>query len=306
MMLNKNYKYIMVYKNNYDVIYDYIKSLCLFDEIFEFDNFNQKSSIYLNCKEYVIFFTNMWMSLHEMFNNAPKNIIFLNVEHLTECIRMNHIVDLIRKGISIADFSSVNIKLIKMYAFENDICLKNIAFYHLPYQFNVEEQKRLRVCPTEYEYDIGVINAIPKIDGNFENIRTTLWDKLKKTNLRIKNILGWKNERDELINKCKIILNIHNFDCFKIFEHVRCDRLVFSNKLVLSQVSLDAASLDIYNHVIWVYYDENIIQNIQFVVDNFEELKLKYANDTDIIGIAINRGIQLQNTVHEIERNIIE
>ena len=304
MILQKKCKYIMVYKSNYDVIHDYIESLCLFDEILEFDIFLQKSSIYLNCNEYVVIFTNMWFSPDDVLM-VSKNIIFLNVEHLTESTRMNHIVDLIRKGISIADFSSVNIKMLKMFAYENDISTKNVEFYHLPYQFNVEEQKRLQISPNAYEYDIGVINAIPKIDGNIENIRTTLWEKLKKTNLRIKNIMGWKNERDELINKCKIILNIHNFDSFNIFEHVRCDRLLFSNKLVLSQVSLDATSLDIYNNVIWICYDDNIIQNIHFVVDNFEELKRKYANETDIIGIAINRGIQLQNTVYEIENKYL-
>lgn len=90
-----------------------------------------------------------------------------------------------------------------------------------------------------------------------------------------------------------------------IFEHVRCDRLLFSKKLDSRQVSLDATNLDIYNHVIWINYDDaNIIDSIQYVVDNFEKLKLKYVNETGLVEIVINRGIQWQNTVLEIERNI--
>ena len=117
--------------------------------------------------------------------------------------------------------------------------------------------------------------------------------------------MGWKNDRDQLINKCKIILNLHNFEWFTIFEHIRCDRLLFSKKLVVSQLSLDATNLDIYNHEIWINYDDaNIVDSIQYVVDNFERLKLKYANETGLVEIVINHGIQWQNTVLEIERNI--
>jgi hypothetical protein len=304
MILQKEKKYVLVYKTNYDVIEDYIDSLCLFDEIYEFEHFIQQSASYLNNNDYVVILTNMWLTANDRLSKS-KNIIFLNVEHLSEQTRMNHMVDLIRHGISVADFSDVNIKLLKMYAAENDICTKDIAFYHFPYQFHVEEQNRLLICQTEYEYDIGIINANPKIDGNVINLRTTLWEKLKRTNLRLKNIMGWKNDRDQLINKCKIILNIHNFEVFTIFEHIRCDRLLFSKKLVVSQVSLDATNLDIYNHVIWINYDDaNIIDSIQYVVDNFERLKLKYANETGLVEIVINRGIQWQNTVIEIERNI--
>jgi hypothetical protein len=305
MNLQKKKKFVMVYKTNYHVIEDYIDSLCLFDEIYEYEQFIPKSSIYLSNNEYVIVFTNMWLKMTDNMFEGAKNIIFLNVEHLTEQTRMNHIVDLIRHGISVADFSDVNIKILKMYALENDICTKDVDFYHFPYQFHEKEQNRLRICQTEhiYEYDIGIINAIPKTDGNVMNLRTTLWEKLNQTNLRLKDIMGWKTDRDELINKCKIILNIHNFECFKIFEHVRCDRLLFANKLVLSQVSLDATNIDIFNHVIWINYDDtNMIDSIQYVVDNFEQLKLKYANETSLVEIVINRGIKLQNTILEIER----
>jgi hypothetical protein len=72
----------------------------------------------------------MWLTANDRLSKS-KNIIFLNVEHLSEQTRMNHVVNLIHHGISVADFSDVNIKLM-MYAAENDICTKDIAFYHFP------------------------------------------------------------------------------------------------------------------------------------------------------------------------------
>tara|TARA_B110000971_G_scaffold16227_1_gene15000 strand:- start:347 stop:526 length:180 start_codon:yes stop_codon:yes gene_type:complete len=55
----------------------------------------------------------MWLTADDRLSKS-KNIIFLNVEHLSEQTRMNHMVDLIRHGISVADFSDVNIKLLKI------------------------------------------------------------------------------------------------------------------------------------------------------------------------------------------------
>jgi hypothetical protein len=51
MILQKEKKYVLVYKTNYDVIEDYIDSLCLFDEIYEFEHFIQQSASYLNNNE---------------------------------------------------------------------------------------------------------------------------------------------------------------------------------------------------------------------------------------------------------------
>tara|TARA_Y100000389_G_scaffold204971_1_gene261435 strand:- start:1996 stop:2733 length:738 start_codon:yes stop_codon:yes gene_type:complete len=243
----------------------------------------------------------MWIDIS---NFKAKNVIFLNVEHLTEQHRMNQAVNIIRNGVSFADFSLVNIKILKMYAAENNICIKNISFYHLPYQFNLNEQVRLSKETNDFEYDVGIINAIPKIDGNIENIRTTLWNKLIKTDIKVKNIIGWNQERDDQINKCKIILNIHNFECFFIFEHVRCDRLIFANKLIVSQLSYEQEKLDIFNNVIWLNNDEHINDNIKFILENYEELKTKYIDKTRLTEIMINRKVELLNTINNMMINI--
>ena len=87
--------------------------------------------------------------------------------------------------------------------------------------------------------------------------------------------MGWGRERDEIIKKCKIIINVHHFECFKIFEHIRCDRLIFANKIIISESSIFHDKLDIYDHVIWTPF-ENIITKTQFILDNFDTFNVKH------------------------------
>ena len=60
----------------------------------------------------------------------------------------------------------------------------------------------------------------------------------------------------------------------KIFEHIRCDRLIFAGKLVISEKSDYQELLDISSHVIWEDYDKIIIK-IKEVLDNFEKYNYK-------------------------------
>ena len=83
--------------------------------------------------------------------------------------------------------------------------------------------------------------------------------------------MGWGKERDELIKKCKIIINIHNFDFFTIFEHIRCDRLIFANKIVVSDKSYKTNLLDIEPYVFWEDYD-NIIPKTQALLNMFDKV----------------------------------
>jgi hypothetical protein len=83
------------------------------------------------------------------------------------------------------------------------------------------------------------------------------------------NITGFDEERDELLKQCKIILNIHHFECFNIFEHIRCDRLIFADKIIISDKSLFMEDLDVYNFVIWEDYD-NIVNKTIDLLYNFE------------------------------------
>ena len=211
---------------------------------------------------------------------------------------MKHIFNIMKYDIPIIDYSEVNIKCIKHYASINNIELK-VPLYYLPYQYNIEEQISLEKKNALYEYDIGIINALPIIEGNIENRRTILWNNLQKTDYKVLNITGWGKDRDEQLNKCKIILNIHNFEFFKIFEHVRCDRLIFSNKLIVSELSLEAHNTDIYNNVIWVEYD-NIIPSLKEILKHHDYYMQNTYDKLQMKQLLIDRAIQFYKTLLDI------
>ena len=106
-------KFILVYTTSVKVLEDYIDSLNVFKEVIELNEFAKSYKDYLK-PDVVIVFTQMWLNLdgfsREIYT-AP-NFIFLNVENLTERKRMDHVMQFIRRGVKVADYSVANIKVI--------------------------------------------------------------------------------------------------------------------------------------------------------------------------------------------------
>jgi len=286
-------KIYFVYKNNFIVLKDYLNSLNIFYDYIEFDNFKK----YFNNSD-IFILGQLWLSEQNENFYKHSNIFFLNVEHLTEQKRVDHIVTHMKHNMSIVDFSMANILFLKEYIKINNIdCKSNLLL--LPYQFNSIENFNLKNDECQYEYDIGIINAITKKDksNNIDLIykRYDIWQKIIKTEWKYINILGWGEERDKLIKKCKIIINVHNFDVFNIFEHIRCDRLVFSNKVILSELSLYQEDLDIYDHIIWEDY-EKILDTANYILKNFDKFNVK----KDFLNFINNRKKILEENIDKI------
>lgn len=292
-MENINKKIYFVYKTNFKVLEDYVNSLNIFYDYIELENINK----YYNCYD-IFIFGQMWLGEQEKSFYEKTNILFLNVEHLTESNRLNHIINHIKHNMPIIDFSMANILFLRKYIEQNNIDYKSNLIL-LPYQFNSIENFNIQNNINEYEYDIGIINAITKKDKtNDSNLiykRDDIWQKIKQQNWTYINILGWGKERDTLIKKCKIIINIHNFDVFNIFEHIRCDRLIFANKIILSDKSLYQDQLDINDYVIWEEYDK-IIDTAQDILNNFNKYNVK----KDFIKIINSRKKTLKNNIDKI------
>ena len=288
-----NKKIYFVYKDNFTVLKDYFNSLNIFHNYIDIDDINK----YFN--NYDIFiFGQVWLSEQNENFYKNSNIFFLNVEQLTEQTRFDHIITHMKHNMPIIDFSLANILFLKKYIKINNIDYKSNLLL-LPYQFNSIENFHLKNDECDYEYDIGIINAITKKDkSNSNNLvykRYDIWQKIIKTKWKYINILGWGEERDKLINKCKIIINVHNFDAFNIFEHIRCDRLVFSNKIILSEFSLYQEDLDIKDYIIWEDYDK-IMNTANYILENFEKFDIK----KDFMNLINNRKKILQENIDKI------
>lgn len=299
-------KFVLVYKTNVQVLEDYIDSLRIFKEIIEVDDFSRRYKEFLQ-HDTVIVFTQMWLELENFspeIYNSP-NFIFLNVENLTEHKRMEHIMQFIKKGIKVADYSLANIQVMKTYAAENNIDIQAPIFY-FPYQYNQKENILLENRERIYEYDVGVVNACPKKDASVNSSltykRAQIWEDLQFSGLSCVNILGWGAERDEIIKKCKVIVNVHHFECYKIFQHIRCDRLVFANKLIVSEHSLLVNDLDIKNHVLWAEYN-HLLETTMKAVQNFDHY-MGILSNMETTQIAVDRARILQKTICDIEKTV--
>lgn len=256
------------------VLEDYIHSLNLFDDVihlqeFSIPKFKSTDSIYV--------ITQMWLNLNEEDQHivdemlSTNRVVYLNVEMLSESTRMEHILELIKKGIQIADYSIANILFLKEYAKEHNIPITKEVIY-LPYQYNLRDQVQLQNIDDKYDYDIGIINALPTqsdtVDSSNTYRRTKMWNDLHKTQWKCINIMGWGKERDELIKRCKVIINIHHFEAFNIFEHIRCDRMIWAKKIIVSDNSLGMDKLDITKYIFCEEFD-NIIPMAEKVLHNF-------------------------------------
>src|SRR6056300_1517520 len=170
-------KYVLVTIEDDDtrvpkVLEDYIYSLNLFDDVihlkdFSIPKFKSSDSIYV--------ITQMWLNLDKDDQHivdemlSSKRVVYLNVEMLSEDTRMEHILNLLKKGIQIADYSIANIIFLKEYAKEHNIPITKEVIY-LPYQYNLRDQVHIQDIDDKYDYDIGIINAIPKKDDSVSKV----------------------------------------------------------------------------------------------------------------------------------------
>ena len=274
---------ILVYSKTLDPVEDYIDSLNIFHSIVEF---NHMSIECLSKPENLFFFTQMWFV--PVFKNSGfplsecvSRLLFINVEILTEQNRLNHIHEIINTGVKVLDYSLTNILIMKRLIETNSIQYPH-NIYHLPYQFNQCEKKHIEhtSCDVVYEYDAGIINAFPKTDLGNTSRRTNIFEQLsEEPGIKCLNIVGWGRTRDREIQKCRIIVNVHHFDSFLVFEDIRCARLIFANKLIVSEKNINNELVDLKDFIHWSEYD-NILATVKHILANFDHYQTQLINQS--------------------------
>ncbi len=187
-------------------------------------------------------------------NSLPRNSIIFNFEQIYEkspwltpfylSLLKNHVV---------LDYSNNNINKLK------SLGVKNIHLCKIGYSKSLEN-----LLPKKYEYDFLMY-------GRPNNRRLNIINKLKElgyNSIFLENTYG--NERDKIIAKSKIILNIHYYDA-SIFEIVRISYLLNNQKFVISEEGSDH---DLENELkpglVFGTYDE-IIDLCKYYINNTEK-----------------------------------
>lgn len=162
------------------------------------------------------------------YDKIPPNcsIGYLNTEQLTDLRRLDEYNKTVRPGIDIYDYSMDNIRITGKGTF-------------LPYKERKEETNKLRsFLNVEKEFDVCIV-------GNQSDRRDSIIAKLRSNGIVVNSGISvnsitniWGDERDRQIGLSRILLNIHAYDSYKIYESLRCDRWKFAGMPIISEKSI--------------------------------------------------------------------
>jgi hypothetical protein len=182
-----------------------------------------------------------------------KNKIFvLNTEQLSRKIKLNELCSYD----NIIDYSLENIQLMNRDAM------------YFPYGINHSE-----IYNFEKTSNICFIGAISEK-------RKYIFDKLYEKGIIVDIINDFSEEKDIVLFKYKILINIHYNDEYNIFEHLRCDRCIFNKMIIISECSLYDNLNPLKDKIILTDY-EKMVDKITEVIYDYHNYYLKLYKDYD-------------------------
>ena len=171
---------------------------------------------------------------NDLFKHFDK-VYYFNTEPLNHTSRLNYFLETVKKNnLTVYDYSLANIKIL------NKNGVKNTVFLEYPYyQPEVERLKKV----SQQIYDFGILNSATAKPGQIEPPRRKkVVESLIANGFSVNVITAWGEERDDLLAKCRTILNIHGQHLeteSKVFEHIRCNRLINAGYSILSEECID-------------------------------------------------------------------
>ena len=188
-----------------------------------------------------------------LIEDIPENTIIFNTEQI-ESITENwkkKILNLARKNIIFWDYSQYNLDYLS-----KTINIKGKLF-------QIGYQKELNRINHNIDKNIDVL-----FYGSINARREHIINKLKDRKINVKTLFGvYGKERDDLIAKSKLILNMHMYDS-KIFEIVRVFYLLSNSIPVLTEVGSDTKFNNDFLDLICKSTYENIEKNIIYLLEN--------------------------------------
>ena len=154
----------------------------------------------------------------------PQGSIIYNLEQLPG-EQLPRTYEQLARRHQIWDYSQRNIEIWKNLA-----C--GFAPVHVPVGY-VPELTRIPAAPTQ---DIDVL-----FYGSLNERRNRILKELKNLGINVHAVFGvYGRERDELISRSKIILNLHYYEA-KLFEIVRVSYLLANSKAIVTECAADTA-----------------------------------------------------------------
>jgi len=196
--------------------------------------------------------------VHDLYVFQSNKIIsYLNTEPLNLAARLYNVIHTKHPAIkTIYDYSLANIRILNKNGIHNTV--------HLEYPYNSSEVEFLKSVRCKM-YDFGILCSGRDPTYDIEQFspprRKDVVKYLLSQGFSVNIIHGWGEDRDREIAKCKQLLNIHG-QYFEqpttIFEHIRCNRLLYAGYNILSEISedLDPEFINKYPNLQFIKYSD--------------------------------------------------
>jgi len=175
-----------------------------------------------------------------------KTVSYLNTEPLNIGGRICHVIyNIYNKFPQIKHFYDYSLSNIHIM---NSNGINNTVFLEYPYNPDeIDFLKEINTCEKIYDFGIICCSSVWTNDVNLLKPprRQKVVKHLISKGFKVNVVSGFGKERDLELAKCKRILNIHGQfiqERTSIFEHIRCNRLLYAGYNILSE---DSDFLDI-------------------------------------------------------------
>ena len=207
--------------------------------------------------------------------NIIKNTYIINTEQLTRKTELIRVINYVKEGYKIIDYSLGNIRIL-----DKNFNLNNI--YYIPYQVNYDE------IYNKYTYRPKDICSIRPTSGKH---RKYIYDNMLSFKIfKLTPISGFKEKRDREILKHKMLLNVHFDETYNTYESIRCDRLIFNKVIIVSEYS-DFRSVpeDIREFIVEFSNIEELKSKLETISNNPDKYYKSFWNNLDLDKIDTNR-----------------
>lgn len=199
--------------------------------------------------------------VNSISKQSDRKKIIYNTEQLTRENMKNHLAEISKKNI-IFDYSSVNIDIIKN---ENDIS-KTLL---LPILFNKET-----MCfdkNTHKDFDVIFLG---EVTPRRHQIIKSLVEK--GLSVFVMTCCYDFNLKHQTIMRARVLINLHAYNDYNVFEFARCSIPIFNDCIVISEPALNEKGSFMNDYVlskvIFEKYD-NFVDKVVEVVNNYNSYK---------------------------------
>jgi hypothetical protein len=222
-------------------------------------------------RDVYLFMNNVTHRFIELFiQKKHQRICLVNTEQSSRPLWSLIIGYYVKIGLPIYDYDLFQMTQIEQLA--SQIGKEDeVKISYLPYQITQKESHRLinLIQGSKKLYHVAICSI------NQSKKRENVYNQLVSRGLKVIDVVGWNDHRDALIAQAQVLLNVHYDTDYQIFEHLRCDRWIFSGMLVVSETSLSDDLMDTQEMIISVPYNE-LVDKVYEVVTHYLQFYERY------------------------------